>query len=57
MLFVPFVFFFVPFVYQQKDRSRSAYVTDLYHVDQNPVIAEIWAFFVIDPPSEALLKA
>jgi len=44
-------------LFRQKDRSRSAYVTDLYHLDQNPVIAEIWAFFVIDPPSEALLKA
>jgi len=34
------------------DRSRSAYVTDSRHLDQNPVIRKIKAFFVIDPPSE-----
>ena len=34
------------------DRSAPAYVTDSRHVDQNPVIRKIEAFFRIDPPSE-----
>jgi hypothetical protein len=37
----------------QKDRSRSGYVTESFHVDQNPVIKEIKAFFVVDPSTEA----
>jgi len=44
-------------MFPQKDRSHSAYVTDLNHLDQNTVIPKIKAFFVIDPPSEALVKA
>jgi hypothetical protein len=39
-------------MFPQKDRSNSAYVTDLNHVDQNPVIQEIKAFLLIDPPFE-----
>ena len=41
----------------QIDRSHPAYVTDPNHVDQNPVIQEIKAFLLIDPPSKELVKA
>ena len=34
------------------DRLAPAYVTDSRHVDQNPVIPKIKAFFGIDPSSE-----
>jgi hypothetical protein len=44
-------------MFPQKDRSHSAYVTDLRHVDQNPVIQEIKTFLLIDPPSKELVKA
>jgi hypothetical protein len=43
--------------FPQKDRSRSAYVTEVCHLDPNPVINEIKAFLLIDPPAAELVQA
>lgn len=41
----------------QTDRNRPAYVTELCHLDPNPVIRKRKAFLLVDPSSAELVKA